>query len=87
MHLYTVATQAFLQVWGSLRLVPISLLTGGALIDAVLWSSVQTMASSADHGSMSSALTMSNTGSILAPSIPLSSVIEVSSKEQTSEEL
>ena len=33
---------------------------------------------------MSSVLTMSNTGGILAPSTPLSSIIKVSSSEQTS---
>ena len=46
---------------------------------------MQVVASSAARGSTSSAVTMSNTGGVLVPSTPISSVIKVSSSEQTNE--
>ena len=70
---------------GTLPKTSVSLPTGDALVDAALWSGVQTMASSAARGSTNSAITLSEMGGILAPSTPLSSVIKVSSSEQTSE--
>ena len=64
----------------------VGLLEGGALVDPALWSGVQKVASGATGGTISNAVTTSQgNGTTISPSTPLTSVLKVSSSEQTSE--
>ena len=71
---------------GTLPYKGVGLPEGGALVDPALWSGVQKVASGATGGITSNAVTMSQgNGTTISPSTPLTSVLKVSSSEQTSE--